>query len=64
MEQAVENEARCQAVNFATEDTAEALAAFAQKREPIFTGRLGRIRQIDWPLCSTVSKEWSATPRW
>ena len=39
MEQAVENEARCQAVNFASEDTAEALAAFAEKREPIYTGR-------------------------
>jgi 2-(1,2-epoxy-1,2-dihydrophenyl)acetyl-CoA isomerase len=39
MEQAVEDEARCQAVNFASADTAEAMAAFAQKREPIFTGR-------------------------
>jgi enoyl-CoA hydratase/carnithine racemase len=39
MEQAVEDEARCQAVNFASADTAEALSAFAQKREPIFTGR-------------------------
>jgi len=39
MEQAVEDEARCQAVNFASTDTAEAMAAFAQKREPIFTGR-------------------------
>ncbi len=39
MEQAVEDEARCQAVNFSTQDTAEAMAAFAQKREPTFIGR-------------------------
>ncbi len=39
MEQAVENEARCQALNFSTEDTAEALSAFAQKRDPAFVGR-------------------------
>jgi enoyl-CoA hydratase/carnithine racemase len=39
MEQAVENEARCQAVNFATEDTVEAMRAFAEKREPRFVGR-------------------------
>ncbi|HWE67419.1 MAG TPA: enoyl-CoA hydratase-related protein [Acidimicrobiales bacterium] len=39
MEQAVEDEARCQAVNFSTQDTAEAMAAFAQKREPKFVGR-------------------------
>ena len=39
MEQAVEDEARCQALNFSTADTAEALAAFGQKREPIFLGR-------------------------
>jgi hypothetical protein len=26
-------------VNFATQDTAEAMAAFAQKREPKFIGR-------------------------
>jgi 2-(1,2-epoxy-1,2-dihydrophenyl)acetyl-CoA isomerase len=39
MEQAVEHEARCQAVNFASRDTAEALAAFAEKREPTFIGR-------------------------
>jgi enoyl-CoA hydratase/carnithine racemase len=39
MEQAVENEARCQAVNFASADTAEAMAAFVEKREPIFIGR-------------------------
>lgn len=39
MQEAVENEARCQAINFASDDTAEALSAFAQKREPHFTGR-------------------------
>ena len=39
MEQVVEDEARCQAVNFSTKDTAEAMAAFAQKREPVFIGR-------------------------
>jgi 2-(1,2-epoxy-1,2-dihydrophenyl)acetyl-CoA isomerase len=39
MEQAVEDEARCQSLNFSTHDTAEALAAFAQKRDPVFTGR-------------------------
>ncbi|HWW52203.1 MAG TPA: enoyl-CoA hydratase-related protein, partial [Acidimicrobiales bacterium] len=38
MEQAVEDEARSQAVNFATADTAEAIAAFLGKREPRFTG--------------------------
>ena len=39
MEQAVEDEARCQALNFSTKDTQEALAAFAEKREPVFIGR-------------------------
>jgi enoyl-CoA hydratase/carnithine racemase len=39
MDQAVENEARCQAVNFASKDTKEALAAFIEKREPTFIGR-------------------------
>ncbi len=39
MEQAVENEARCQSLNFSSEDTAEALAAFRDKRDPIFHGR-------------------------
>ena len=38
MEQAVEDEARCQALNFSTNDTQEALAAFAEKRDPVFTG--------------------------
>jgi enoyl-CoA hydratase/carnithine racemase len=39
MDQAVEDEARCQALNFSTRDTAEALEAFGQKRDPVFTGR-------------------------
>jgi len=39
MEQAVEDEARCQALNFSTKDTAEALAAFIEKRQPAFIGR-------------------------
>jgi enoyl-CoA hydratase/carnithine racemase len=39
MEQALEDEARSQAVNFGTADTMEALAAFTQKREPQFEGR-------------------------
>jgi len=39
MDQALEDEARSQAVNFASADTAEALAAFVEKREPQFEGR-------------------------
>ncbi len=39
MDQALEDEARSQAVNFASADTAEALAAFVEKREPRFEGR-------------------------
>lgn len=39
MEQAVESEARTQAVNYASVDTAEAIAAFREKREPRFVGR-------------------------
>jgi len=39
MEEAVEDEARCQALNFSTSDTKEAMAAFSQKREPRYTGR-------------------------
>ncbi len=39
MEEALENEARSQAVNFGTADTAEAMAAFVGKRDPTFTGR-------------------------
>jgi 2-(1,2-epoxy-1,2-dihydrophenyl)acetyl-CoA isomerase len=39
MAQALEDEARSQTINFYTEDTAEALRAFAEKREPTFRGR-------------------------
>lgn len=39
MEQALEDEGRCQAYNFSTQDTAEAVRAFVEKREPRFTGR-------------------------
>jgi enoyl-CoA hydratase/carnithine racemase len=39
MEQAVEDEARCQALNFSTRDTQEALLAFTEKREPVYIGR-------------------------
>jgi 2-(1,2-epoxy-1,2-dihydrophenyl)acetyl-CoA isomerase len=38
MAQALEDEARCQTVNFATSDTREAMRAFAEKRDPHFTG--------------------------
>jgi 2-(1,2-epoxy-1,2-dihydrophenyl)acetyl-CoA isomerase len=39
MAQALEDEARCQTVNFTTEDTREAMRAFAEKRSPKFLGR-------------------------
>lgn len=39
MGQALEDEARCQTVNFTTDDTREAMRAFAEKRDPHFTGR-------------------------
>lgn len=39
MEQAVEDEARCQALNFSSQDTAEAMDAFKKKRAPVFIGR-------------------------
>jgi enoyl-CoA hydratase/carnithine racemase len=39
MADALQNEARCQTVNFATEDTVEAMRAFAEKRDPVFRGR-------------------------
>jgi len=39
MDQALEDEARCQTVNFSTADLAEALKAFVDKREPHFEGR-------------------------
>jgi len=39
MDQALEDEGRCQTVNFGTADTAEAMSAFVQKRDPVFEGR-------------------------
>jgi 2-(1,2-epoxy-1,2-dihydrophenyl)acetyl-CoA isomerase len=39
MAHALEEEGRSQVVNFSTADTAEALAAFMEKREPRFQGR-------------------------
>jgi enoyl-CoA hydratase/carnithine racemase len=36
---ALGNEARAQVVNFATVDSMEAYAAFAERRDPLFTGR-------------------------
>ncbi len=39
MAQALEDEARCQTVNFTTQDTREAMRAFAEKRDPNFVGR-------------------------
>ena len=39
MDQALEDEGRCQTVNFGTADTREAMSAFLEKREPRFEGR-------------------------
>ena len=39
LEQALDAESHAQVANFATADTAEAFAAFLEKREPTFTGR-------------------------
>jgi 2-(1,2-epoxy-1,2-dihydrophenyl)acetyl-CoA isomerase len=39
MDQALEDEGRCQTVNFGTADTAEAMMAFVEKRDPVFKGR-------------------------
>jgi 2-(1,2-epoxy-1,2-dihydrophenyl)acetyl-CoA isomerase len=39
MAQALEDEARCQTINFYSADTGEAMRAFAEKREPKFSGR-------------------------
>jgi len=39
MAQAVEDEARCQSVNFPTADMVEAISAFVEKRQPNFQGR-------------------------
>lgn len=47
--EALANEARAQPGNFATADSAEAYAAFAEKRPPSFTGR--------WAIPRTESKD-------
>jgi enoyl-CoA hydratase/carnithine racemase len=39
MDQALEDEARCQTANSSTEDTREAMRAFVEKRDPRFEGR-------------------------
>jgi 2-(1,2-epoxy-1,2-dihydrophenyl)acetyl-CoA isomerase len=39
MEQALEDEARSQALCLTTEDTREAIRAFVEKRPPTFRGR-------------------------
>ena len=39
MEQALDDEGAAQTVNFGTKDTMEAIAAFADKRDPVFKGR-------------------------
>ncbi len=39
LDQALEDEARCQTANSTTEDTREAMLAFVEKREPRFKGR-------------------------
>ncbi len=39
LEEALDDEAAAQTINFATSDTAEAMRAFIEKREPKFTGR-------------------------
>ncbi|PXY33286.1 enoyl-CoA hydratase [Prauserella coralliicola] len=39
LREALASEARAQPINFATADVPEAYAAFAEKREPVFTGR-------------------------
>jgi 2-(1,2-epoxy-1,2-dihydrophenyl)acetyl-CoA isomerase len=39
LDQALENEGMAQTVNFGTADTAEAMLAFVEKRDPSFTGK-------------------------
>jgi enoyl-CoA hydratase/carnithine racemase len=39
MSHALDEEGQCQVINFSTADTAEALAAFLERREPVFRGR-------------------------
>ncbi len=39
LEQALDHESYAQSVNFATQDTNEAVQAFLDKRDPVFKGR-------------------------
>ena len=39
LEEALDDEAAAQTVNFSTSDTAEAMRAFIEKRDPKFTGK-------------------------
>ena len=39
LEEALEDEGAAQTVNFSTKDTAEAISAFTEKRDPVFKGR-------------------------
>jgi 2-(1,2-epoxy-1,2-dihydrophenyl)acetyl-CoA isomerase len=39
LDQALENEGMAQTVNFGTSDTAEAMLAFIEKRDPTFHGK-------------------------
>ena len=39
LEEALDDEGAAQTVNFGTKDTAEAIAAFTEKRDPVFRGR-------------------------
>lgn len=56
---ALANEARAQAVNFATADVPEAYSAFKEKRTPVFTGRwaVASSRPSQRPEGSTCGKQ-------
>ena len=62
MREALANEARAQAGNFATADSAEAYAAFAEKRDPSFTGQMGGHRDRSRKMRETVIVEAVRTP--
>ena len=61
MRDALANEARAQVGNFATVDSAEAYAAFAEKRDPSFTGRWA-VRDRSRKMRETVIVEAVRTP--
>ncbi len=56
LREALANEARAQGVNFATADTRAAYAAFAERREPTFTGRWA-LSKRDGPKQSQQSQQ-------